>query len=169
MKKNKELILITIILFSIFINGCTSIPSRQGTVWEGYGHSYKIIYNYLSWTDAKLYAEELGGYLVTITSSGEQAFVESMISKDGIKDFYWLGGYRDMTSKFTWITNENFLYTNWNQNEPNNLDEIENRLMMYGVLLSNNIVPEQFGMWNDIRNDPITLFSDNFGFIIEWD
>jgi hypothetical protein len=47
----------------------------------------------MSWTDARRYCEERGGYLATITSSGEQTFIENLLARAGDKSVYWLGGY----------------------------------------------------------------------------
>ena len=38
----------------------------------------------MTWTEAKAYCESLGGHLATITSAGEQAFIESIINNESV-------------------------------------------------------------------------------------
>ena len=166
MKKNVELVVVMTILLTIFTGGCGSNPSvspaRQGTVWEGNGHSYEVFNTNMSWTEARRFAEQRGGYLVTITSSDEQAFIESLLSRNGTVFAYWLGGFRGNDGNFRWVTGEQFVYTNWAPGEPNNSAGIEN----YIEFVRNT------GQWNDVREDYHRMhisWNTNMGFIIEWD
>ncbi|MBR2822851.1 MAG: leucine-rich repeat protein [Clostridia bacterium] len=94
------------------------------------GHRYERYLATYSWTEAKVYAERLGGHLVTINDAEENATVFSLVNKDS--DFgAWIGGYRD-GSVWKWVTNEPFSYTNWNtdDNEPNGQWSLENYAAM---------------------------------------
>ena len=103
------------------------------------GHFYKYITApHISWTDAKAAAEATilngqRGYLVTVTSQGEQDFVNKRL-----EGFGWTGG-REVpagSNKWFWVTGPegsnggtqfstgatsfNGAYVNWNPGEPNN-------------------------------------------------
>lgn len=62
---------------------------------------------------AKYFAENLGGHLLTITSEQEQKFVETYLLRYGRKTAYWLGGIHLHKGYFTWITDETTSFTNW--------------------------------------------------------
>ncbi|MEM8943954.1 MAG: lectin-like protein [Planctomycetota bacterium] len=110
----------------------------------------------LSWIDARVLANNLGGYLATITSAEEQAFVNSFIEDfpiptivnsprtsdlifDEQPNGWWLGGFQDPAaseadSGWNWLTNEVFDYTNWSRGEPNDFSGVasESFLHMWG-------------------------------------
>lgn len=77
-------------------------------------HRYELIETPMSWSQAQAYAQERGGYLVTVTSAEEQAFLEGFLSR-GARDFYWLGGSAS-GGTLQWSTGEPALYTNWASN-----------------------------------------------------
>lgn len=52
------------------------------------GHSYKFISGNMSWTDARAAALAMGGYLATITSAGENAFIDNNVAQNR---FAWIG------------------------------------------------------------------------------
>jgi len=143
-----------------FGNGNNQQP-KPGIIYNGNGHSYEVVNQTMSWTDARRYCEERGGYLATITSSGEQAFIENLLARKGDKILYWLGGYRDNNGNFQWVTGEPFVYTNWNHGEPNNNDGIEDKIEIYANR------PQFHGPWNDNKNDGYG--QNQSGFICEWD
>ena len=152
--------------------GTSSTPSpRPGTVWEGNGHSYEVINRTLTWTEARHYAEERGGYLATITSPGEQRFIEDLIRRNGTRNNYFIGGYCGPNRRFRWVTGEPFVFTNWSTGEPNNYDGVEDRLEIVRIPHPNT-TNWWLGSWNDTRDNPHQDQSEHFadkGFIIEWD
>ena len=99
------------------------------------GHDYIVMdYNEASWDDATSHMlTSLGSnyHLVTITSAGEQTFIQSLI--DSGSDEYWLGGYQqpldqsDEDAQWWWVNNEGMfwnngstgMYANWDSGEPN--------------------------------------------------
>jgi len=143
--------------------------TKPGIIWEGNGHSYEVVNIPMSWISARHYAEARGGYLATITSYGEQAFIENLLSRTtsprhdgtprstGINDVYWIGGYCESDRIWKWITNEHMNYTNWGIGEPNNSQGRQNRMAMYRSPQSH------LGKWDDYYGDSVV------GFIIEWD
>ena len=104
------------------------------------GHTYERYFATYSWTDAKSYAERLGGHLVTINSAEENNVVFSLVNKD--PDFgAWIGAYRDGNT-WKWVkAEEPFNYTNWNtaDNEPDGQWNLEN----YGAMM------RSAGKWRD--------------------
>jgi len=116
-------------LFSVFL--CIAFINPAGaTVWElgigGNGHTYKVVeFADIGWVDAlgDIYNTLGDGYaLATITSQGEQDFIESLLS--GYSGEYWVGGFQapgqsDPLSSWNWMTGEEWGYTNWASGEPN--------------------------------------------------
>ena len=83
------------------------------------GHTYERYDYNLSWNDAKAFCEQRGGYLATITSSGENDFVVSLLG--GCPLGYYHIGATDpgMAGNWSWITGETFSYNKWDpQGEP---------------------------------------------------
>jgi hypothetical protein len=90
--------------------------------YSGTGHYYDLIYpdGGLAWEDARSDAEAhsyLGnqGHLVTITSPGENDFLEGLVPQ--IERSFWIGGYQpvhsDRGAGWIWVTGETWEYTNW--------------------------------------------------------
>ena len=124
----------------------------------------------MTWDDAKIFCENLGGHLVTITSQQEQNFIEKLLNQ-GNRNVYWLGGYKNKNSNWTWVTGEAFYYSKWAQGEPNGdgtAIEIYKQKNPYANY-------NTFGEWNDIssrgngvRNESF-FYTENYGLICEWD
>lgn len=125
---------------------CCSILSAQAAPvqWTvasgGNGHFYEFVVftvlGELNWLEARDAAEAAGGYLATITSAGEQTFLES-IDPPGT-DSFWIGA-SDATTEGVWrwetgpetgtqfwqglaggSTTAPFNYAKWKVGEPNN-------------------------------------------------
>ncbi len=137
------------------------------------GHSYRVYSDVnTSWEDAKAFCENLGGHLVTITDANEQFLVENLLLNYGVKNCYWLGGYRDNDDSWKWTTGETWSYNHWANGEPNNYKGLEDTAMIYYKL--NPLAPSKLGDWNDVRadgecNGEIFFGKNNFGLICEWD
>ena len=85
------------------------------------GHRYKIIQEAMYWEDAWDYCDELGGYLVTITSAQEQALMEKILKDSDAHGKFMIGLGSldgDLRNAFEWITREPLEYTNWGEGEP---------------------------------------------------
>lgn len=63
----------------------------------------------------------------------------------GHKNYYWLGGFREMEDLdgWKWITGETFSYTNWGKGEPSNTGGHETLIAVYKY-------PGLDGIWFDI-------------------
>ena len=58
----------------------------------------------MSWSEARVYCEKVGGHLATITSADEQKFIDYL--NKGSKSL-WIGAYRDEYFLWYWVTGEN--------------------------------------------------------------
>ena len=92
----------------------------------GNGHWYQLVFEgHPSWTQAKLLAEQRGGYLATLTSQGENDLAARL--SRGLSAML-LGGFQDHASPkysepaggWRWITDEPWNFSNWGAGEPNN-------------------------------------------------
>ena len=159
----------------------TSIPTNA-QIYNG--HAYKVYYTPRTWTDAEAYCENLGGHLVTITSSGENAFVTSIIVNiTNYDDCYCIGVYNAAGvadsnkghvrwSDPRWITQEKMTYENWNKtgcsiNPCTGMNNEHN--MNYGYIWRTK------GTWTSWGNDARNLDPDFYGdvgcagFVCEWE
>ena len=90
----------------------------------GNGHFYELVSDSLNWDDARDGAAArtyLGstGYLVTITSAEENAFLTASFELN----HQWIGAFQfdklaEPDGHWRWVTDEPFVYTNWNQVPP---------------------------------------------------
>jgi len=155
----------------------------------GNGHYYGFVplLADTSWTSASSSAtgSSLGddsvGYLATITSVEEQAFISGGLLPVGAKnkDQVWIGGNQDSSTVpdqgWRWvtpsvITPESWDYTNWAPGEPNdeNIDGLGNEryLAMWVKFYANG--SDHRGSWND-EDLVANSTSPIIGMIIEWE
>jgi gliding motility-associated-like protein len=156
--------------FSITISDANYLPST--------GHFYQFIKAIgITWTDAKIAAEnldyyELQGYLATITIpeeaqlSGEQAGGAGWIGgsdADSEGTWKWVTGPENGTVFWNGGVNGNSPnFANWNSNEPNNLGNED-----YAHVTAPDV--GNSGSWNDLSNTGAT--SGDYqpkGFIVEY-
>jgi Lectin C-type domain len=83
------------------------------------GHSYQRFDVAKIWPDAKTACANLGAHLATITSQAENDWVTINLLKESA--YTSLGGTdQGHEGIWTWITGEQWSYSNWNTGEPNN-------------------------------------------------
>lgn len=128
------------------------------------GHYYKVYApeNPVTWIEAFIETRKLGGYLATVTSDGEQAFVSSLVTGADLAS--WIGAYLDKDGVMKWITGEAFDYTNWDDGEPSGV--IGSNSEMYLGIYANDTATKYSttGKWNDFANDSATPKA----FVCEW-
>ena len=141
-------------------------------VVEYNGHFYAVVDEGMDWRDADVYCRNYGGHLVTINSPAEQKFVQGIVFTDGKRNAYWLGGYQSITkaNKWYWVDDTPFEYTNWAEEQPDNLRETA--LMMYRN--PNPLSDSSLGEWNDLAANGTYAAEpffglNNFGLVIEWE
>jgi hypothetical protein len=125
----------------------------------GNGQVYEYVTTALSWTDAKLAAEQrtfkgIQGRLVTINSAGENEFVRGFRTLTG--DLRAWIGLTDAATEgtFLWISGELLSYTNWDAGEPNNQLEGEDYVEIFAS-----------GFWNDQIDSGAGLIQ---GYVVEY-
>ena len=130
------------------------------------GHRYKVVDEGKSWSAAKAYCESVGGHLATIASAAEQQFVQDLANKNGQRNCYWLGGYKDNGNMWRWVDGGGFGYTHWAKGEPSGGNE--RHIMLYAVTKEGS---GNLGEWNDLPESAGGDFFalNNFGFVCEWD
>ncbi|MHA2332492.1 MAG: lectin-like protein [Candidatus Hodarchaeales archaeon] len=112
------------------------------------GHTYELFTTTKTWEQAKAECEARGGYLVTITSSEENVFVNNLVGTHRA----WIGLTDNETEgDWKWITGEPVTYTNWASVEPNDSPPGEDHVEMYSS-----------GEWNDLSGDQLVYY------VCEW-
>jgi hypothetical protein len=133
------------------------------------GHRYVRFDTSMTWTEAKAYCENLGGHLVTITSSEEQNIAYTLV-KNGPKKQYWLGADR----AGNWVTGERWTYDNWARGQPDGLGN-GRYIQMYRQPNHHAGGGHDSGQWNDVSVDNTYRGEEDFflleyiGFICEFD
>lgn len=105
------------------------------TQWVGNGHVYQVVTHStpLTWDEAKLEAESMGGHLATITSAEENAFAWSLVDDDpryvAANELGWWGvwiggsqppGSPEPAGNWQWVTGEPFAFDDWGAGQPDN-------------------------------------------------
>jgi hypothetical protein len=143
------------VLFTVIVSLCPAALVEWTVESGGNGHSYEIIKDLsgITWLDAKVAAENLGGHLATITSEAENIFVYNLASSysdiwwSGVRG-PWLGGYQppdaiEPAQGWQWVTGEPFAFTSWAGGEPNQDHGMEEDYLLY------DHAPY---LWNDVTN-----------------
>ena len=160
MSKSKLLLILLAIMFVVKV----SLPKNvSGETFHG--HRYAIIEDPgITWFEARDICEQYDGHLVTVTSEEENDFListfrESIMAK-------WMGGYQpnpiteeEPNEGWEWITGEEWDYTHWRLNVPNNKNGIEHYLGFKGFGKGGKL-----GDWQDF-----SYFHSLTGYVIEWD
>jgi hypothetical protein len=175
------------LLLAICLIVATSVVAQAAPIqWTvgsgGNGHWYNVVSapGGISWTGANAAAIASGGYLATITSATENAFIyDSLVNnplywsqEPGGSDLGpWLGGYQTSDNgsqaslNWTWVTAEAWSYTNWHSGEPNNFTgSLEN-------YLSFKCAPTagcRSGMWNDLPDNISVFGTAVIAYVVEW-
>ena len=120
------------------------------------GHSYKYFSGPVTWTQARDLCKKMGGYLVTVTSEGENKFVYSIC--DHTRNT-WIGlNDAKKDGKYVWVTGERTDYRKFG-NEVNNGYNGQEKYFGYFD------TERGYGKkWNDFRNN-----EEGMAFVCEWD
>lgn len=145
--------------------GLAAPAAAAPVIWAGNGHAYEYIGQGLTWDAARAAAlastyNGQQGYLVTITSAEEQAFVYNSVTTA----VAWAGG-SDAAVEGTWVWIDGpeagtvfwqsgigtLTYANWTGGEPNNLGNEDHLHVNWSG-----------DRWNDIPG------TNNYGYIVEY-
>ena len=134
-------------------NGSPYPGAVQWTIASGgNGHWYQRFDTPVLWAEARDISASMGGYLATVPTAEENAFVALINAGHDC----WLGGFQapdscETNCDWQWVTGESWSWTNWDGGQPDNAGD-EDQLQYWSG--SNR--------WNDHRADI------RFGYIIEW-
>jgi len=133
------------------------------TTWAeedgGNGHEYAVLTEPALWDAQQALAEQEGGYLATVLSAEENAFVMSLIraaalqrptTSDFASDYYWFGLFQDPNGQepdqgWQWLSGEmldDCAFVNWGWREPNNEGPVGEDV---------GCIHKRDGTWNDGR------------------
>lgn len=150
---------------------------------SGVNHFYKYISGSYTWEAALMDAETesrkylgLNGYLATITSAEENAFIVQKLAADAWigasdteieKTWKWMSGPEKGTAFFdqTNLTPINGKYTNWSNNEPNDYNNGTPGEDAAEIFYSVNDTEGKNGKWNDLPSNTSTTI---LGYVIEY-
>ncbi|RLA24803.1 MAG: hypothetical protein DRQ62_04345 [Gammaproteobacteria bacterium] len=179
------------------------VVSADPVKWADNGHYYEIINDVpsMSWEEARDWAFELNytndagqlynGHLATITSAQENDFIESLPLNHSNDVAYFLGGYQtpttneatlaDRKADWHWVTDEEWTYTSWRYNAPNN--GVPNNFLIlpdtqseeYLIYIPARDPPAYLpfaskdpGGWDDARTDTFTDEDSAYSYGISW-
>jgi hypothetical protein len=162
------------------LSPATAAPIQWKAADGGNDHWYELNVDLLDWQDAATEATNRGGYLATVTSAGENSFIDDLVSSFQL--FVWLGGSdAAQEGEWYWMTGPeagqqfwtggqnghavNGAYSNWADDEPNDGGFFsflggEDYLTMWSTFAN---VPNE-GEWNDASGWPLGYAS-----VIEYD
>jgi hypothetical protein len=148
---NKMILIGVAVIFQTSSHGVTAAPSiLDSAVNPSNGHTYHLLGS-STWTEAEAAALSLGGHLVTINDSSENAWV---FSQWGSNRNLWIG-LNDLVTEgtFVWTSGEPVSYTNWRTGtgEPNDGVPwgVPSEDFTYIAAAGYSDLP---GQWNDMRD-----------------
>ena len=144
------------IIFALFVFGMAAVnvasADSDWVYYSGNGHSYKRIDTPMWWYDAKVAAENLGGYLVTLTDPFENDFVYNNLVANAQSCTIYLGGFQPPGTPepdvgWQWVTGEDWNYTNWAPGQPDDAWGGQDAL----------VFTDQPGKWDDFDDWPVSF------------
>jgi serine/threonine protein kinase len=132
---------------------------RPEDATEFHGKYFKVFAQQLSWHQARLRCQELGGHLAIVTSVEENRFLNSVVKQQRL-DSAWLGATNEKTEG-TWVCVDGtpMRFSDWDleMKQPNNKQGLEHYLLM---------IVARDGKWSD---QPTFSTQHHPGFVCQWD
>lgn len=120
------------------------------------GHLYATLETEINWYDAYKLCNDMGGYLVTVTSEREQQLINSIIASrtlpEGRSEYTYWSGLMKKTNVWEWVNGEELDFTYWG---PQGLDgNTANWHMAFTTKLKNQSANSSMleGHWEDVRH-----------------
>jgi hypothetical protein len=124
---------------------------------EFLGKHYKVFPQELTWHEARLRCQRLGGHLAVVTSEEENRFLTSLLKERGLAEA-WIGATDErVEGRWVWVDGTPMGYSNWGPQQPNNKQGLEH----YVVLRV-----DVDGKWSD---QPNASNQHHPGFVCQWD
>ena len=124
------------VVAAFLLGGLTNAASAQSSVqWRvedgGNGHWYAAVHASPSKSPEAwfTFATANGGVVASITSSEENAIILSIATQNGRFTWPCIGGKRNTSNVFQWVSGDSWSYTQWTGGEPN--CTCEKYLMLY--------------------------------------
>ena len=125
---------------------CGEVQENSTKILPRKGHTYTIVSEAVTWTEAVVKAKESGGHLATVTTAAESTYIRQLMEEAAVTDC-WIGGFRD-GSQWKWITREEFSYSGFS--------EVPNGEGIY-------LLEHADGLWSNSGNE------EKHSFVIEQD
>jgi len=130
-------------------------PQLSDTVTYN-GKKYSLyLMSEMPWDEANAWCEANGGHLVTVTSDEENQIVKDLANGK----FVWLGGvYSNADAVWTWVTGEEFSYTDWRNGSPSSANTLRYIALRTTTSTTTSIFPSVSGTttttvgWINISN-----------------
>ncbi|MEW6667003.1 MAG: PEP-CTERM sorting domain-containing protein [Thermodesulfobacteriota bacterium] len=175
--KKSMVILCAVLLVSGVVSTANPAPIQWKSVNGGNDHWYEFVDpgQYIPWNSAKAAAESqswlgITGHLVTITTGEEDEFITQTFLTDAPVTWITIGAFQPEGSVepdggWTWVTGEDWTYSNWRPTEPNNNPFLggENVIQVF-----TNLTDFAPGLWND-QYENLPADYPACGYIIEYD
>lgn len=144
---------VKVILATVIITGglfsAPAVTSLSGPIINpANSHAYYLLSSD-SWTASELFAQSLGGNLVTINNLSENSWVRStffpLVPSTPQTPALWIGLTDKVTEgNFLWASGESVSYLNWAGGEPNNTSNPDPTGEDYAAMRAAD------GAWNDL-------------------
>ncbi|RGD65732.1 hypothetical protein DXA98_03755 [Lachnospiraceae bacterium OF09-6] len=131
---------------AIVCKNCEAVQENSTKILPKKGHTYTIVSEAITWTEAVAKAQESGGHLATVTTAAESTYIRQLMEEAAVTDC-WIGGFRD-GSQWKWITREEFSYSGF--------AEVPNGEGIY-------LLEHADGLWSNSGNE------EKHSFVIEQD
>lgn len=132
----------------------TNDPARMAALTYD-NHLYILYSAKMTWTQAKEWCEQAGGYLAAVTSEEEWYHVKQLLAKNNAT-CSWLGA-ESTSGSWKWVTGEELGYSDWWDNQPDGANGKEFYLANYEGSMMYSY------RWNDFTNNAAQIG----GFVLE--
>ena len=128
------------------------------------GHTYQFVPGEVTWDEAKVKAETMGGHLATVTSQQEHDWIGSTFGAAlSASNRVWLGASA-AENAWEWVTKEPFQFQRWAKGEPNGLTSRGSPMPPpYGLALSQGKGATFFWVDSTVNTRAVA------GFLTEWE
>jgi hypothetical protein len=122
------------------------------------GKRWKTFPEKLSWHQARIRCEEMGGRLAIIANEEENRFVTALLADEHMDNAYLGATDEAVEGLWVWLDGTQMQFAPWNPNQPTNKG--------FCPVAEHYLMVEKNGRWNDLSN---LSNRSMFGFVCQWD